>query len=837
MLDVSVFPSISSDLAVGIGSNRNDVSIGQEITDATGGAAGKDEGGIEDDSFLISIGELRYMMFVCIRWRLENSKELATAVQCLNVTSAQEICSGIVGSPCLSSDSRIFSGVTGTPLGNSEVSTPTKAYLISSLFLYRSCVNDAQREGLELGVIRSILALIDPRVESRTVKQVGTICSAEKELEEMYRAESRLCTQFVLKGLPIHCLRTLFGLESGEVSFGDVVSWMEHSSGLNLANVASTPSVLGTLLKYFNVSWPNHVIESLLFQNSGSQHCFGVDEEQQNLETLTLSLGSLTHVLGLCKPCVFVNKSNKKCRNGVMCCFCHFQHKERKRGKRYKGGSGSAAVALQNTGAASLCGGSCGAVSGVLPAERDSFSTGTDRTGRGGLVRSEAKIPALGVGFAPFSASASVLCPSAFGPVATPGFEANLNVGTGLVRGGYSPRQEPLQPFRMGVGFPDVSFGGGDVIEKQDRQQQQQGYCQQEAIKYIIPPPPPFPSKAVAEFSFQDKKDARYEALNRVANPAAALAPADYRQAEGYESGRIGKITKDRGKGEGDAQQSLQKEDGILFETYSKMVSNNGGGIGGGIPTTANGCWMLSSIDGGRIAVGGDLGTAVAAVAAGGPLHLSSGEENGSSLYWPNCLEPGDNPSKSDSMMVGLSILSPRWVGKGVAAGAESGSGMKLGLGFDSASLTQSGYDEQRRQYDSSALCGFSFGLAQKAADSMNGAKEEDVKSCVHMTEHEAKKSFIQSSSTGRGALNGTFSRGQRGADGDSFLDSWGMIVDGVSYTDLGFRMSGGDPGVDKRENGADGAEDSTLSRTEEGGLDVDNDCGCFLSSFEFLKD
>ncbi|UKJ89762.1 hypothetical protein MACJ_003016 [Theileria orientalis] len=42
------------------------------------------------------------------------------------------------------------------------------------------------------------------------------------------------------------------------------------------------------------------------------------------------SVGSLLHVHGFCKPCVFANKKSNYCKSGFGCNFCHFNHKASK---------------------------------------------------------------------------------------------------------------------------------------------------------------------------------------------------------------------------------------------------------------------------------------------------------------------------------------------------------------------------------------------------------------------------------------------------------------------------------------------------------------------------
>jgi len=44
-----------------------------------------------------------------------------------------------------------------------------------------------------------------------------------------------------------------------------------------------------------------------------------------------LSIGSVGHEEGTCKPCVFAYNENKPCGNGLRCSFCHYQHPPKKR--------------------------------------------------------------------------------------------------------------------------------------------------------------------------------------------------------------------------------------------------------------------------------------------------------------------------------------------------------------------------------------------------------------------------------------------------------------------------------------------------------------------------
>lgn len=44
-----------------------------------------------------------------------------------------------------------------------------------------------------------------------------------------------------------------------------------------------------------------------------------------------MSLGSIAHEEGTCKPCVFAHNESKPCANGIRCPFCHFPHPPKKR--------------------------------------------------------------------------------------------------------------------------------------------------------------------------------------------------------------------------------------------------------------------------------------------------------------------------------------------------------------------------------------------------------------------------------------------------------------------------------------------------------------------------
>ncbi|KEP66076.1 UNVERIFIED_CONTAM: hypothetical protein HHA_312970 [Hammondia hammondi] len=58
------------------------------------------------------------------------------------------------------------------------------------------------------------------------------------------------------------------------------------------------------------------------------------DDELESYGEKLPSLGALLHEEGLCKPCVFANKANKQCLNGVACLFCHHFHKEKRKRAR-----------------------------------------------------------------------------------------------------------------------------------------------------------------------------------------------------------------------------------------------------------------------------------------------------------------------------------------------------------------------------------------------------------------------------------------------------------------------------------------------------------------------
>jgi len=44
-----------------------------------------------------------------------------------------------------------------------------------------------------------------------------------------------------------------------------------------------------------------------------------------------LSLGSVRHALGDCRPCAYFANRHRPCENGVRCSFCHFQHAPKRR--------------------------------------------------------------------------------------------------------------------------------------------------------------------------------------------------------------------------------------------------------------------------------------------------------------------------------------------------------------------------------------------------------------------------------------------------------------------------------------------------------------------------
>lgn len=64
--------------------------------------------------------------------------------------------------------------------------------------------------------------------------------------------------------------------------------------------------------------------------------------EREGMEALTqrvprssdgtlMTIGSIPHDDGACKPCVFAHSDRKICQNGVECMFCHFPHPPKRR--------------------------------------------------------------------------------------------------------------------------------------------------------------------------------------------------------------------------------------------------------------------------------------------------------------------------------------------------------------------------------------------------------------------------------------------------------------------------------------------------------------------------
>ncbi|KAK9172123.1 Uncharacterized Protein cmbei_6002950 [Cryptosporidium meleagridis] len=528
-----------------------------------------------NESFLVSISELRYIVLICIRWRLQNSSELSS--------NATTILGVGTGSSIVPVDS---------PSTCEESITPSKECLISNIFLYRSCISDSHRVELEFQVVRDILRLIDPTVESGSRHSSGKFANStnrniikelaggldSQEANEMRNAESVLGSQFLLSKLPFPNYGTFLGKETAEYTIGDIISTTEHPTGLNLANVASTPSILGILLKYFDVSWPSHIFESLLksdvVEGGFQQQEDGASSTVKDSGDVSLSLGSFTHVLGLCKPCVFVNKINKKCRNGVNCCFCHFQHKERKRGKRYKSSANcsSTSNSCNNSGAGT---GACLA-SSVHPGHSGANSSGGAASNYEELGGGVSNTPGFGV----TSDGAGILNVETFSKqnisaLAEDCLRVSSISPTASIRGPHnmfgSDRSE-LSQGAMGLGslqaagmtaasgsqcLPDVLFShyGTQQLQRYFLKANQGANnpltsfqssarsnsvlgklpCptgseqqQQMPVRYLVPPPPPPPSKTSGALQiFQNEKDVN---LRDNSNPVATSTSAGFNQ-------------------------------------------------------------------------------------------------------------------------------------------------------------------------------------------------------------------------------------------------------------------------------------------------------------------
>lgn len=56
-----------------------------------------------------------------------------------------------------------------------------------------------------------------------------------------------------------------------------------------------------------------------------------LEKVPRDTEGKLLSIGSLSHAEGTCKPCVFAYNESRPCENGVHCGFCHYLHPPKKR--------------------------------------------------------------------------------------------------------------------------------------------------------------------------------------------------------------------------------------------------------------------------------------------------------------------------------------------------------------------------------------------------------------------------------------------------------------------------------------------------------------------------
>ncbi|OII76393.1 hypothetical protein cand_027160 [Cryptosporidium andersoni] len=278
----------------------------------------------------VSICELRYIVLICIEWRLKHHLDSS----CTDTLQTSV--------DFTSQNLSIIRNNTSRVVDLSAL-IPNDDVILSNLYLYKSCISKLQREELELQIVSNIMRLIDSNSFDLEKKRMQYPINHRSSYFNSNSTEVGLQEEFGLHQLPIPYITTFLGTEvnNGVNSIGDIINTVEHPSGLNLANIASTPTVLSLLQKKFYVLLPSDTPisfennESELENNNNNVNSTD-DYGQLKYESTPMSLGSLTHFLGLCKPCVFVNKTNKKCRNGVTCCFCHHQHKERKRGKRYK---------------------------------------------------------------------------------------------------------------------------------------------------------------------------------------------------------------------------------------------------------------------------------------------------------------------------------------------------------------------------------------------------------------------------------------------------------------------------------------------------------------------
>lgn len=101
---------------------------------------------------------------------------------------------------------------------------------------------------------------------------------------------------------------------------------------VDAASAAASEEVVTSLPNLFTVDTSN--LPSILCGGDFSTWQNSQGEWQQEeacavpLDAMGMptSIGSIGHMQGICKPCVFAHHASKVCGNGVACIFCHFEH-------------------------------------------------------------------------------------------------------------------------------------------------------------------------------------------------------------------------------------------------------------------------------------------------------------------------------------------------------------------------------------------------------------------------------------------------------------------------------------------------------------------------------
>ncbi|KAF4662283.1 hypothetical protein FOL47_006337 [Perkinsus chesapeaki] len=107
-----------------------------------------------------------------------------------------------------------------------------------------------------------------------------------------------------------------------------------NSTCSNVLNRELSPSPKAAHSVHKKKGWPSHIDLDRLSEDHRDTLLAAIPQDP--ISDQLLSCGSIPHILGACRPCVFARNFDRPCQYGAACLYCHYPHEAKKRTRKTK---------------------------------------------------------------------------------------------------------------------------------------------------------------------------------------------------------------------------------------------------------------------------------------------------------------------------------------------------------------------------------------------------------------------------------------------------------------------------------------------------------------------